>query len=176
MGSRHDIADVLVIGAGASGGAFTWSLTQAGVKVVCLEQGGWVPPNAFPVSEPQAQLHWQTDFHPNPNFPRAAGGLSGQRGGHAHRSLYVQRRGRQHHPLGFPLSPVTSVGLSPQVAGRRGRRLAHGLLRAGTLLRPERPDARRQRVAGRPGLPAETCPSHAAAAHRTGRRTAGAGL
>ena len=68
MGSKHDIADVLVIGAGASGGAFTWSLTQAGVKVVCLEQGGWVPLNAFPVSEPQAQLHWQTDFHPNPNF------------------------------------------------------------------------------------------------------------
>ena len=68
MGSKRDIADVLVIGAGASGGAFTWSLTQAGVKVVCLEQGGWVPLNAFPVSEPQAQLHWQTDFHPNPNF------------------------------------------------------------------------------------------------------------
>ena len=68
MGSKHDIADVLVIGAGASGGAFTWSLTQAGVKVVCLEQGGWVPLNAFPVNEPQAQLHWQTDFHPNPNF------------------------------------------------------------------------------------------------------------
>ena len=68
MGSKHNIADVLVIGAGASGGAFTWSLTQAGVKVVCLEQGGWVPLNAFPVNEPQAQLHWQTDFHPNPNF------------------------------------------------------------------------------------------------------------
>ena len=66
--NRHDTTDVLVIGAGASGGAFTWSLTQAGVKVVCLEQGGWVPLNAFPVSEPQAQLHWQSDFHPNPNF------------------------------------------------------------------------------------------------------------
>ena len=68
MGNHRDIADVLVIGAGASGGAFTWSLTQAGVKVVCLEQGGWVPQNAFPVREPQAQLHWQSDFHPNPNL------------------------------------------------------------------------------------------------------------
>ena len=68
MPGKHELADVLVIGAGASGAAFTWSLTQAGVKVVCLEQGGWVPQNAFPVSEPDSQLHWQTDFHPNPNF------------------------------------------------------------------------------------------------------------
>ena len=30
-----EVADVLVIGAGASGAGFTWSLTQAGIKVVC---------------------------------------------------------------------------------------------------------------------------------------------
>ena len=40
MATDQDIADVLVIGAGASSAAFTWSLTQAGIKVVCLEQGG----------------------------------------------------------------------------------------------------------------------------------------
>jgi choline dehydrogenase-like flavoprotein len=68
MAKRDDIADVLVIGAGASGAAFTWSLTQSGIKVVCLEQGGWVPLNAFPTTEPDCQIHWQTDFHPNPNF------------------------------------------------------------------------------------------------------------
>ena len=67
MATDRDIADVLVIGAGASGAAFTWSMSQAGIKVVCLEQGGWVPPDAFPTSEPDAQIHWQTDFHPNPN-------------------------------------------------------------------------------------------------------------
>ncbi|HZA25114.1 MAG TPA: NAD(P)-binding protein [Dehalococcoidia bacterium] len=67
MAKRDDIADVLVIGAGASGAAFTWSLTQSGIKVVCLEQGGWVPLNAFQTSEPDRQIHWQTDFHPNPN-------------------------------------------------------------------------------------------------------------
>ena len=66
MGSKHDIADVLVIGAGASGGAFTWSLTQAGVKVVCLEQGGWAPLNAFPVSEPQ-QLLKRAGHGPQPD-------------------------------------------------------------------------------------------------------------
>jgi len=70
MSQRNDVVDVLVIGAGASGAAFTWSLTQAGIKVVCLEQGGWVPPNAFPTSEPDSQLHWQTDFHPDPSVRR----------------------------------------------------------------------------------------------------------
>ena len=37
-----DIADVLIIGSGASGGPFAWSLSQVpGIKVVCLEQGDW---------------------------------------------------------------------------------------------------------------------------------------
>ena len=68
MDKSEEIADVLVIGAGASGAAFTWSLAQAGIKVVCLEQGGWVPTDAFPTSEPGAQIHLQTDFHPDPDF------------------------------------------------------------------------------------------------------------
>ena len=68
MGRKEDIADVLVIGAGASGGAFTWSLSMAGIKVVCLDQGSWVPLDAYPTNEPDSQLHWQTDFHPNPNI------------------------------------------------------------------------------------------------------------
>ncbi|GIS93423.1 MAG: hypothetical protein CM1200mP22_06600 [Dehalococcoidia bacterium] len=47
MANKEEIADVLVIGAGASGSAFTWSLAKAGIKVVCLEQGGWVQPMRF---------------------------------------------------------------------------------------------------------------------------------
>ena len=66
----NDVADVLLIGAGASGGAFAWSLAEAGIKVVCLEQGGWVPGNLFPISEPGAQLHLQGDFHPDPSIRR----------------------------------------------------------------------------------------------------------
>ena len=67
---NNDVADVLLIGAGASGGAFAWSLAQAGINVVCLEQGGWVPSNLFPIGEPDAQLHLQTDFHPDPSVRR----------------------------------------------------------------------------------------------------------
>ena len=40
MARNIDIVDVLVIGAGASGGAFAWSLAEAGINVMCLEQGG----------------------------------------------------------------------------------------------------------------------------------------
>lgn len=37
-----DVADVLVIGSGASGAAFAWSLSRVqGIKIVCLEQGEW---------------------------------------------------------------------------------------------------------------------------------------
>ena len=68
MANIDAVADVLVIGAGASGAAFTWSLAQAGINVVCLEQGGWVPTDAFPTSEPGVQVHLQTDFHPDPSF------------------------------------------------------------------------------------------------------------
>ena len=65
--ANDNVADVLVIGAGASGAALSWSLSQTGIKVVCLEQGGWAPQTAFPVNEPDAQLRLQADFHPDPN-------------------------------------------------------------------------------------------------------------
>ncbi len=68
MAKNEGITDVVVVGAGASGAAFTWSLAQAGINVVCLEQGGWVAEDAFPTSDADAQIHLQTDFHPDPGF------------------------------------------------------------------------------------------------------------
>ncbi len=41
MIEQDEPVDVLVIGAGASGGAFTWRLSETGFSVVCLEQGRW---------------------------------------------------------------------------------------------------------------------------------------
>jgi choline dehydrogenase-like flavoprotein len=43
-----------VIGAGAAGAAVAWMLARAGIGVVCLEQGDWVDPRAFP--------HWRADW------------------------------------------------------------------------------------------------------------------
>jgi len=48
MAKPNDIADVLVIGSGASGGAFSWSVSrEPGLNVVCLEQGDWIPEPEF---------------------------------------------------------------------------------------------------------------------------------
>ena len=68
MPDSNDVADVPVIGAGASGAALTWSLSEAGIKVVCLEQGGWIDPASYPTKDLDYEIHRQSDFHPDPNF------------------------------------------------------------------------------------------------------------
>ena len=61
---------MLVIGAGASGAACAWSLAEAGIDVLCLEQGGWVDPSTYPAMGPDWEVRRQTDFHPDPNVRR----------------------------------------------------------------------------------------------------------
>ena len=61
-------ADVLIVGSGAAGGALTWRLTERGIKVVCLEQGGWINPLDFPSSKPNYEIQLvRGDFHFDPN-------------------------------------------------------------------------------------------------------------
>ena len=67
MPKDGDAVDVLVIGAGASGGAFTWSLVEAGFEVMCLDQGGWLDPSAYPTTRDDWEVRGQTDFNPDPN-------------------------------------------------------------------------------------------------------------
>ncbi len=67
---RKDRVDVLVIGAGASGAAFTWSLVKDGFSVLCLEQGGWKNPAEYPTNQSDWEIHRQTDYNPDPNFRR----------------------------------------------------------------------------------------------------------
>lgn len=42
--------DVLIIGAGASGAALAWSLAETRMRIVCLEQGGWMNPADYPAT------------------------------------------------------------------------------------------------------------------------------
>ena len=49
----NDMVDVLIIGAGASGAAVAWSLAEAGLRVVCLEQGDWVKQEQLPQQRPR---------------------------------------------------------------------------------------------------------------------------
>lgn len=68
--AKNDDIDVLVIGAGAAGAALSWSLTEKGAKVVCLEQGGWIDPSTFPSMKPdyETQLTREGDFNLSPNL------------------------------------------------------------------------------------------------------------
>ncbi|MCW2598429.1 MAG: glucose dehydrogenase [Frankiales bacterium] len=62
-----DVADVLVIGAGASGSVAVKELAEHGFSVVCLEQGDWTPPSSFAGDKPEWELIKQKTWHPNPN-------------------------------------------------------------------------------------------------------------
>jgi choline dehydrogenase-like flavoprotein len=70
MPTKKDRVDVLVIGAGASGAAFTWSLAEAGIDVLCLEQGGWMDPSSYPAMGHDWDVRRQTNFHADPNVRR----------------------------------------------------------------------------------------------------------
>ena len=67
-----DEADVLIIGAGASGAAAAWRLARAGLKVVCLEQGDWLDYVDAPAVKPDWELIRQRSWNPNPNVRRLA--------------------------------------------------------------------------------------------------------
>ena len=43
----NDPVDVLIIGAGASGAAIAWSLTETRMRILCLEQGDWMKSSEY---------------------------------------------------------------------------------------------------------------------------------
>ena len=60
-------ADVLIIGAGAAGGLIAKTLAEAGLKVVCLDQGPWFTPREKPHARPdwewQRATRWSTSVN-----------------------------------------------------------------------------------------------------------------
>ena len=63
--------DVVVVGAGAAGGALGWRLTELGAKVVCLEQGDWVNPADYPSQRLDFESSlFRGPFHVDPNVRR----------------------------------------------------------------------------------------------------------
>ena len=61
------VADVLIVGAGASGSVAAKHLAEAGFDVVCLEQGPKVDNSEFWGDKPEWELMSQKRWHPNPN-------------------------------------------------------------------------------------------------------------
>ncbi len=68
--TRRSPADVLVIGAGASGAIASLVLAEAGLDVVCLEQGGWTAPEDHPHFSTDWEWQRQKRWHPNTNIRR----------------------------------------------------------------------------------------------------------
>ena len=66
VGSKS-VADILIIGTGASGGAAAWRLAAAGFDVVCLEQGHWQKPDAYPPARADWQFESATNYSFDPN-------------------------------------------------------------------------------------------------------------
>jgi choline dehydrogenase-like flavoprotein len=58
---------VLVIGAGASGAAFAWSIADTGMSVLCLDQGPWMKPQDYPTNGLDWEARALGDFSPSPN-------------------------------------------------------------------------------------------------------------
>ena len=63
-----EVADVLIIGGGTSGGVAAKQLAESGLKVVCLEQGHWVNQDDLPGTRPEYELLGSKKWHPNPNI------------------------------------------------------------------------------------------------------------
>lgn len=63
----NKVADVLIVGAGASGLVAAKHLTANGFDVVCLEQGDRVDHGSFWGDKPEFELMIQKLWHPNPN-------------------------------------------------------------------------------------------------------------
>lgn len=68
--AMNDPVDVLIIGAGASGAAFAWSMADTRMRILCLEQGDWVKPSDYPATRRDWELRAEGDFSPDPNVRR----------------------------------------------------------------------------------------------------------
>ncbi len=70
--TSHDHTDVVIVGAGAGGAISAKILAERGIKVVCLEQGPWHPPETRPHAGPDWEWRRLTDWHIAVNQRRAA--------------------------------------------------------------------------------------------------------
>ena len=62
-----DVVDVLIIGAGASGAAFAWSMADTRMRIVCLEQGDWTNPSDYPTNAANWESQAWGPYNINPN-------------------------------------------------------------------------------------------------------------
>lgn len=62
-----ETVDVLIIGAGAAGAAFAWSMAETRMNILCLEQGDWVKHDDYPGVGTDWEMRQFGDFGLSPN-------------------------------------------------------------------------------------------------------------
>ncbi|MBP0600713.1 GMC family oxidoreductase [Herbaspirillum sp. LeCh32-8] len=63
-----EVADIVIVGSGASGAAAAWSLSRMpGVRIVCLEQGDRTRPAEYPSTRTDWELERHGAYSPNPS-------------------------------------------------------------------------------------------------------------
>ena len=67
MAVAEKVADVLIVGAGASGSVAAKTLSEKGFQVVVLEQGDWTPAGDLPGTTLEYELLGSRKWSPNPN-------------------------------------------------------------------------------------------------------------
>jgi choline dehydrogenase-like flavoprotein len=67
MAAPQKVADVLIIGAGASGSVAAKTLAEKGFQVVVLEQGDWTPASDLPGTMLEYELLGSRKWSPDPN-------------------------------------------------------------------------------------------------------------
>ncbi|MGI9538295.1 MAG: GMC family oxidoreductase [Desulfocapsaceae bacterium] len=99
---KNEPVDVLIIGAGASGAAVAWSLSDSNMRILCLDQGPRINRAKFPSKLPDYELHRYAEFSCDPNV----------------------RKLPQDYPVNADDSPITPVNFNG-VGGSTVNYLAH---------------------------------------------------
>ena len=85
--ASRGVVDILLVGAGASGGAVAAWLAEAGFSIVCLEQGYWQDPSKYASASPDYEFEMITNWSIDPNV----------------------RQRDEDYPINVSESPVTPV-------------------------------------------------------------------
>lgn len=127
---RH--ADVLVVGSGAGGALVSLALAEAGLDVVCLEQGPWVQPQDHPHASPDWQWQRQTNWNTEVNVRNDPADYPIDTS--SEHTLMWNGVGGSTRPLHGDLAAPAAVRFSQRNGARAGAGLAAELRGTGAIL------------------------------------------
>ena len=117
----EDSVDVLIIGAGAAGAAFAWSLADTRMNILCMEQGDWMDPAQYPTTGMDFEIRQLGDFALSPNARKRPADYPVDDAASPIAISNFNAVGGLHDPVRGPLPAPAPVGLPRANLGRRRR-------------------------------------------------------